>query len=274
MSSIPFVILCILLSAPFLEQLLLVVSLTCNVEGRCALTIMKSFAYTANTSQDPPEDAVVTVCGHVFCNQCICEHMIGEETRCPNKNCKTRLTLSHIFSNTTLRAAISDHPNPQNHHTNCSDSELAKVSESCSLSYPEGSSKIKAALELLTALSKPHDPASTLSSLEPIEGCYGSDLLHGCDSVGKYGTSEIKNDSHNPVKVMGEKAIVFSQWTRMLDLLEDYLKNSSIQYRRLDGTMPISVRDRAVKDFNTLSEVCHSSGMLLISLGFALATFE
>ncbi|XP_057764545.1 helicase-like transcription factor CHR28 isoform X2 [Salvia miltiorrhiza] len=205
---------------------------------------------------DPPEDAVVTVCGHVFCNQCICEHMIGDDTQCPNKNCKIRLTSSHIFSSTTLRDAISNNPNPENNHTfKCSDSELAKVSESCSSSYPEGSSKIKAALELLKSLSKPHDPALTLSSLEPNEGCCGSDLLHGCDSVGKNGTPDIKQISQSSGQVAGEKAIVFSQWTRMLDLLEDYLKSSSIQYRRLDGTMPISARDKAVKDFKSLPQV-------------------
>lgn len=219
--------------------------------------------------QDPPEDAVVTVCGHVFCNQCICEHMIGDDAQCPNKNCKTRLTSSHIFSVTTLRDAISNNPNPEDNHTfNCSDSELAKVWESCSSSYPEGSSKIKAALKLLTSLSKPHDPALSLRSLELNEGSYGSDLLHACDSVGNNGTPDIKHISHSSVKVAGEKAIVFSQWTRMLDLLEDYLKSSSIQYRRLDGTMPISARDKAVKDFNTLPEVCYSLGMLSISLVF------
>lgn len=41
----------------------------------------------------------------------------------------------------------------------------------------------------------------------------------------------------------------------MLDLLEGCLKKSSIQYRRLDGTMSIVARDKAVKDFNTLPEV-------------------
>jgi SNF2 family DNA or RNA helicase len=42
----------------------------------------------------------------------------------------------------------------------------------------------------------------------------------------------------------------------MLDLLETCLKDSSIQYRRLDGTMSVLARDKAVKDFNTLPEVC------------------
>lgn len=53
-----------------------------------------------------------------------------------------------------------------------------------------------------------------------------------------------------------EKAIVFSQWTSMLDLLETPLKNAGFCYRRLDGTMSVLARDKAVSDFNTRPEVC------------------
>lgn len=175
--------------------------------------------------------------------------MIGDNTQCPTKNCKTHLTVSHVFSISTLRAAVVDQQSTVHTSTpSCSDSELSKVSESHSLSCPEGSSKIKAALELLLSLSKPS--VVRVNSIESI------------DSQGKIGTSV---DSHySTVKVGGEKAIVFSQWTRMLDLLEGFLKNSSIQYRRLDGTMPIAARDRAVKDFNTIPEVCQPTAMLLI----------
>ncbi|XP_064939507.1 helicase-like transcription factor CHR28 isoform X2 [Musa acuminata AAA Group] len=95
---------------------------------------------------DPPEDAVVTVCGHVFCNQCICEHLDGDDNICPSADCKVRLNVSSVFSKITL-------------------------------------------------------------------------------------------------------------WTRMLDLLEVPLKDSCIQYRRLDGTMSIAAREKAIKDFNLLPEV-------------------
>ncbi|KAL0353111.1 UNVERIFIED_CONTAM: Helicase-like transcription factor CHR28 [Sesamum angustifolium] len=203
---------------------------------------------------DPPEDAVVTVCGHVFCNQCICEHMIGDDTQCPTKNCKTHLTMSHVFSITTLRVAISNQQSVEKNPDHY-DSEVAKVSDSCSLSCPHDSSKIKAALKLLLSLSKPHDPALRMSSIETMGECYSPEMLRSCDPGGKNGTSNMTLDSENSVKVVGEKAIVFSQWTRMLDLLEACLKNSSIQYRRLDGTMPVVARDRAVKDFNSLPQV-------------------
>nr|KYP63025.1 putative ATP-dependent helicase C23E6.02 [Cajanus cajan] len=156
---------------------------------------------------DPPEDAVVSVCGHVFCNQCICEHLTGDDNQCPATNCKTRLSMSSVFSKVTLNSSFSDQAcDNLPGYSGCEVEE----SEFCSQTQPYDSSKIKAALEVLQSLSKPQ--------------CW-------------------------------EKAIVFSQWTRMLDLLEACLKNSSIQYRRLDGTMSVTARDKAVKDFNTLPEV-------------------
>ncbi|KAL0321227.1 UNVERIFIED_CONTAM: Helicase-like transcription factor CHR28 [Sesamum radiatum] len=198
---------------------------------------------------DPPEDAVVTVCGHVFCNQCICEHIIGDDTQCPTKKCKTSLTMSSVFSTTTLRIALADKLN----EANAANSEVAEVSELRLLRSPEDSSKIKAALDLLLSLSKPQDCAPRINGSELIHGgC--SVKLRVCDS-GEDRTLDMNRDSNNLVKVMGEKAIVFSQWTGMLDLLEACLKKSSIQYRRLDGTMPVAARDRAVKDFNSLPQV-------------------
>ncbi|XP_073061440.1 helicase-like transcription factor CHR28 [Primulina eburnea] len=202
---------------------------------------------------DPPDGAVVTVCGHVYCDQCICQHIIGDDTQCVTKNCKTHLSLSNIFSMTSLRISLSDQLGMEN-TPRCSDSVLVEVNEPCSLSRPEDSSKIKAALELLSSLSKPYErPLRTCSSNSFEQGgC--SEKLHAHDSVEDNQNSDINRNS-NLAQFVGEKAIVFSQWTRMLDLLEDCLKKSSIQYRRLDGTMPVVARDRAVKDFNSLPEV-------------------
>lgn len=223
-------------------------------------------SYVTNALQDPPEDAVVTICGHVFCNQCICEHMIGNDSQCPTKNCKTHLSASDMFSITMLRDAVSN--NPIKRALNCSVSEPAKVSIAHSSSYPDGSSKIKAALKLLTALHRPHDTAATSSFLR---GCVSvvkdetpdikpvvKDETPDMEYVVKKETPDITVVSHSSVKVYGEKAIVFSQWTKMLDLLEDFLKDSSIKYCRLDGTMSLAARDQAVKDFINNPEVCHS----------------
>merc|ERR1712224_471523 len=51
------------------------------------------------------------------------------------------------------------------------------------------------------------------------------------------------------------KVIVFSQWTSMLDLIEIPLSLDGIKYIRLDGTMSVSTRDKAVQDFSSRLDV-------------------
>ncbi|KAH0868813.1 hypothetical protein HID58_075835 [Brassica napus] len=46
------------------------------------------------------------------------------------------------------------------------------------------------------------------------------------------------------------KTLVFSQWTGMLDLVEHSFVKSGVTFRRLDGTMSLVARDKAVKEFN------------------------
>ncbi|KAL7606814.1 helicase-like transcription factor CHR28 [Lactuca sativa] len=182
---------------------------------------------------DPPEDAVVTTCEHVFCNQCILEHLSSDDSQCPSPKCKVILNTSSVFSKSTLRISLGDH-NTLDSSTSVKPEPLEQCSSSGSVSSSNieaaealDSSKIKAAVDVLTNIAKPKE-------------------------------IQCSNDLDLNVKetvVVREKAIVFSQWTRMLDLLEACLKDSSIGYRRLDGTMSVLARDKAVKDFNTLPEV-------------------
>ncbi|KAJ6728635.1 HELICASE-LIKE TRANSCRIPTION FACTOR CHR28 [Salix koriyanagi] len=195
-----------------------------------------------------PEDAVVSVCGHVFCRQCICEHLIGDDSQCPVSDCKVRLNVSSVFSKATLNSSLSDEPGQD-----CSGSELVAEVRSFSDSRPHDSSKIRAALEVLQSLTKPNDCLPTCNLLEN-----SVDENVACHEASSGSTDSFKDGMdkrHLPIKAVGEKAIVFSQWTGMLDLLEACLKSSSIQYRRLDGTMSVIARDKALKDFNTLPEV-------------------
>lgn len=202
---------------------------------------------SAEYFQDSPEDAVVTICGHVFCDQCISERLTGDDHQCPATNCKVRLSASSVFSKATLDESLSDQPGQD------------ISSQTCASEFGFCSSKIKAALEVLKALAKPVEhPLNYRGSLLDTSG----------DSKCSKDSNDLNfRDKHNDgtnsvaclqdsVKVAGEKAIVFSQWTKMLDLLEASLKDSSIQYRRLDGTMSVVARDKAVKDFNSLPEVC------------------
>lgn len=204
---------------------------------------------------DPPEDAVVTSCGHVFCNQCICERLTGDDNQCPSTNCKDRLSASSVFSRTALKSCLSEEPS----RDGTPDSSGSEASWGPSFD----SSKIKAALKVLQSLSKPKPTTNDVATLPkkspdlailPKKSPDPFAMEEG-ESNTDVENTDLVEGSNELVKVAGEKAIVFSQWTRMLDLLETGLKNSSIQYRRLDGTMSVLAREKAVNDFKTLPEV-------------------
>lgn len=188
------------------------------------LNLLESMAI-CRVCSDPPEDAVVTTCGHVFCNQCVSEYLTGDENMCPAPDCKKQLGPDVVFSETTLRCCLSDKDDLKFSNP----SHSAQRSSLFQNGY--GSSKIRAVLEILK-----------------------SNLRLELGSVGCNGNAFMYKESHfeaeGPVKT-----IVFSQWTGMLDLVETSLNESCIQYRRLDGTMSLAARDRAVKDFNTDPEV-------------------
>lgn len=127
---------------------------------------------------------------------------------------------------------------------------------------PSDSSKIKAALEILQSLPRSNysSPNSNFNNSSDVATGSAQNTDHAIKMsplIGTNGTkhSDLIEGSRGQVT---EKAIVFSQWTRMLDLLEAPLKDSCIQYRRLDGTMSVSAREKAVRDFNTIPEVCLS----------------
>lgn len=183
-------------------------------------TLVDLFIYSA---QDAPEDAVVTTCEHVFCNQCISERLTGGEDSSLCPKCRSRLSLASLFTKSALKSSLSG-------GTLVKEEELSDANmPSMSLSCTSHSTKIKMALDIL-------------HSLPPLEV--------KCEEG-----EEIERKPFEKKPVITEKAIVFSQWTRMLDMLEAPLKESRLQYRRLDGTMSVTAREKAIKDFNTLPEV-------------------
>ncbi|XP_065877305.1 helicase-like transcription factor CHR28 [Euphorbia lathyris] len=244
-----------------------------NYLGKCSIEIAKKLAREKQIDllncleaslaicgicNDSPEDAVVSICGHVFCNQCIGEHLTGDDNQCANSKCSVRLNKSSVFSKATLKSSLSGQPSAED----VSGSETTRAVNLNS----EGlfnSSKIRAALEVLQSLTKPKDCTSRIGPLHnsldvnSSSVCPESSSNSGNSVKDAWGSgdSNVNDNVNGSVKVVGEKAIVFSQWTKMLDLLEACLKSSSIQYRRLDGTMSVVARDKAIQDFNTLPEV-------------------
>ncbi|XP_072991541.1 helicase-like transcription factor CHR28 isoform X3 [Typha latifolia] len=198
---------------------------------------------------DRPEDAVVTLCGHVFCYQCVFGRLTADENLCPASGCRDILSTDSVFSQATLRSCISDNLD-SNATTSSAYNEESSIDQSSYIS-----SKIRAAIDILNSI------CNTYPRIDPKE-CSREDSVpvrtHNLTADGSDSGLDAINNSCQQLSLTTEipvKAIVFSQWTSMLDLLELSLNSSLIQYRRLDGTMSLNSRDRAVKDFNTDPEV-------------------
>ncbi|KAL9229977.1 hypothetical protein vseg_005381 [Gypsophila vaccaria] len=185
---------------------------------------------------DPAEDAVITICGHVFCYQCVGDYLTGDDTMCPVQRCKEQLCEDVLFSEATLRSCLSSDFN--GHLSNGSSSTKSSI-----LSSEYSSSKIKAAMEILKANCKLNNQCIELDDLEDTDAENSSYAQVRTENVGN-------SVSQGPIKT-----IIFSQWTRMLDLFEYSLNQNCIQYRRLDGSMSLVARDRAVREFNSDPEV-------------------
>eukprot|EP01128_Nolandella_sp_AFSM9_P007288 TRINITY_DN3948_c0_g1_i1.p1 TRINITY_DN3948_c0_g1~~TRINITY_DN3948_c0_g1_i1.p1 ORF type:complete len:811 (-),score=128.48 TRINITY_DN3948_c0_g1_i1:318-2750(-) len=56
------------------------------------------------------------------------------------------------------------------------------------------------------------------------------------------------------LKAKGHKVLIFSQMTRLLDILEDYVDHSGHKYCRIDGSTPQAVREEQIRAFNDVDE--------------------
>ncbi|XP_024987397.1 helicase-like transcription factor CHR28 isoform X1 [Cynara cardunculus var. scolymus] len=185
---------------------------------------------------DPPEDAVITICGHIYCLQCVSDYLTGDDNTCPSPNCKSQIGSDVLFSEATLRSCISG-----DDHYEC----LSKSNENSPVFQDNyASSKIRATLDIIQSHYRAEISNSAGNGNTSFTGNTSSSSGIGdprCSSA---------SQAEGPIKT-----IVFSQWTRMLDLVEWSLNQHCIEYRRLDGSMSLVSRDRAVKEFNTDPEV-------------------
>lgn len=192
----------------------------------------------------------MTTCHHVFCYQCVSEYLTGDDNMCPEPKCKEQLHPDAVYTKSTLKNCISD-------GNDDSSSSSRPFGKSSVMQHDYTSAKIKAVLEILQTKCLANAPTPQHEN-NPV-GLKG-------DSFQEYIFAE---GSHSSVNVMKHttvysnqpiegplKAIIFSQWTGMLNLVESSLNDFCIEYRRLDGTMSLAARDRAVKDFNTDPSVC------------------
>ena len=61
------------------------------------------------------------------------------------------------------------------------------------------------------------------------------------------------------LKEGGHRVLVFSQMTKMLDLLEDFRENEGYKYERIDGGVTGGMRQEAIDRFNGEHGLCVTS---------------
>jgi SWI/SNF-related matrix-associated actin-dependent regulator of chromatin subfamily A member 5 len=78
------------------------------------------------------------------------------------------------------------------------------------------------------------------------------------------------------LRAQGSRVLIFSQMTRMLDILEDYLLAKGHRYCRIDGSTDGESRDKAMDDFNAdgSDKFCFLLSTRAGGLGINLATAD
>jgi SNF2 family DNA or RNA helicase len=230
---------------------------------RAALAATLANALTACVEcGDAPDDPVVAACGHVFCRQCVGagvgaggqgaeEEELAFHCRAPG--CGRILTQRDTFGAEALGAAAAGAPG---------------ASTSAAGGEWKTSTKVEALMEVLRALRRAAagggaagdaDGAAPAPAPPPAARSVSHARLAEALARGKGRAAVPPPPPPGPEM---EKAIVFSQWTSMLDLVEGPLRRERFAFRRLDGSMTLAARQAAIRDFSTAPDVC----VLLVSL--------
>jgi DNA repair protein RAD5 len=181
---------------------------------------------------EPPDDAVVTQCGHTFCRECILGCM-G----------RSGAALCPLCRETVTREGLLTLP-----RANRFEVDLEKQWRS--------SAKVDALLEELRRLmdggGEPKGAAPTAAAAGDPPDADGVDDDASVDAPPRSSVAPIKS-------------VVFSQWSGMLDIVEVAMKREprlSGSYCRLDGAMSSDERQRALRRFRDE----RGTRVLLISL--------
>lgn len=230
------------------------------------LSALRAHSSQCPVCADVPEDPVVTSCGHVYCQQCAAAQLEGSSTGDGEFLC---LTCNHlvrpgdVYRGAALETAAADQ---QGGGDGGKGKAAAGGAQPSSDQQWSSSTKVDKLLTLLdtirqrnagnTAAASSKAPSSTLASRSKSEARMLSQFRQL--SAPPPAAPASKAGSNN----RPEKVIVFSQWTSMLDLLEVPFKRAGFHYRRLDGTMTVAARERAITEFESKDDVM----VLLVSL--------
>ncbi|XP_058876849.1 chromodomain-helicase-DNA-binding protein 3 isoform X1 [Acipenser ruthenus] len=114
-------------------------------------------------------------------------------------------------------------------------------------------------------------PAAAMESLKLPSGAYEGNAL-----VKASGKLTLLQKMMKKLKEQGHRVLIFSQMTRMLDLLEDFLDFDGYKYERIDGGVTGALRQDAIDRFNApgAPQFCFLLSTRAGGLGINLATAD
>ena len=184
---------------------------------------------------DLVDQPVVSKCGHLLCRQCVSQHWgaggdgPSDDVKQPCPACGQDLSIADIYTESALQM----------------ESGLGNGRDVRQSDW-ESSAKLRQVMTLLGALRNKMRPSNKRMKMSRTPS-KGSDLAIAA------ALSPLPPPPPNPNMMAcaptTEKVVIFSQWTSMLDILEVPLKEEGYKYRRLDGSMSIAARERAVNNF-------------------------
>ncbi|XP_044968034.1 helicase-like transcription factor CHR28 [Hordeum vulgare subsp. vulgare] len=207
--------------------------------------------------KEPPENAVITTCCHIFCYECA-QESLSEEEVCPV--CKQKLCSELLFSRPVLRLCISDEL--ESYATAAGDSSAAAAAAADSSVVVAAAADSSAVVAAASAADSSAAAAAASAADSSAAAAAADESSSICEA--SYISSKIKGavdtlksifNTHGPADSDTPKAIVFSQWTGMLNVLELSLNSNFINFRRLDGSMSLDDREEAVQEFKADPEV-------------------
>lgn len=164
---------------------------------------------------DTPDNGVLTMCAHVFCERCLQESLANDpENGCPV--CRTTVDISKVFS---LRVP-----------------ESAEINES---------SKVPVGDDATTEPKVEPDSASDQNSRVAFQSAKLKQLLHDLKAI----RAEDQERQTSDPSAKKRKVIVFSQWTTMLEMIVELLTKHGFSTSMFHGALRQDAREQVLTQF-------------------------
>ena len=155
-------------------------------------------------------------------------------------------------------------PMQQEWYVHCLKKDITELNK---LGGPERNRLLNVLMQLRKVCNHPY----LFDGAEP--GPPYSDGPHLWENAGKM---QVLNKLLPKLKSKGSRVLIFCQMTRMLDILEDYMRHLQFDYCRIDGNTEGEVRDSQINEFNAegSSKFCFLLSTRAGGLGINLATAD